>query len=143
MRSKRLDPTPHETWVLVFEPGDEPVSLLTTFAAEKDILAAQISGIGGFSDAKLAFFDLHDKEYKPIPVNEQIEVMSLLGNIAQYENKPKLHLHCIIGRRDGTTMGGHLLEAHVRPTLEVFVTVYTDHIVREVDDATNLPLLKP
>jgi predicted DNA-binding protein with PD1-like motif len=143
MRSKRLNDRPRETWVLAFDPGDEPISLLLQFATKNDIRAAQISGIGGFSDVKLAFFDLQDKEYKPIPLNEQVEVMSLLGNISRYEGKPKLHVHCIVGKRDGSAMGGHLLEAHVRPTLEVFVTAYQNEIERVLDPTTNLPLLKP
>lgn len=142
MRSKTLSDTPPQ-WVLVFDPGDEPVSVLTRFAEEKGIGAAQIAGIGGFSDVKLAFFDLQAKEYQPIRVNEQVEVMSLLGNIGRYENKPKLHIHCIVGKRDGTTMGGHLLEAHVRPTLELFVTTYRSELERALDPVTNLPLLKP
>jgi predicted DNA-binding protein with PD1-like motif len=143
MRSKLLNAEPHKTWVVVFDPGDDPVSLLADFAAEYKIGSAHISGIGGFSDVTLAFFDLKEKQYKPIPIREQVEVMSLLGNIALYEGKSRMHLHCIVGKRDGSTMGGHLLEAHVRPTLEVFVTAYAEPMFRTLDPGTNLPFLKP
>lgn len=129
--------------MLVFDTGDEPVSLLQQFATQHHVHSAQVSGIGGFSEATLAFFDLQEKEYQPISVNEQVEVMSLIGNIARYDSKPKLHIHCVVGKRDGTAVGGHLLAAHVRPTLELFVTVYDAGLERELDTATNLPLLKP
>ncbi len=141
MKSKLLSEAPSKTWVLVFEPGDEPVSLLTEFANEQDIRAARISGIGGFSEVKLAYFNLQTKEYEPIPVREQVEVMSLLGNVARFEDQAKLHVHAVIGKRDGSAHGGHLLEARVRPTLEVFVVEAPVELRREKDPATGLPLL--
>ena len=35
------------------------------------------------------------------------------------DGKPSLHLHAVLGLRDGTTRGGHFLKGIVRPTLEV------------------------
>jgi predicted DNA-binding protein with PD1-like motif len=142
MRSRVLNDAP-KTWVLVFDPGDEPVSVLTELARTHNIRAARVSGIGGFSEVTLAYFNLQTKEYEPIPLHEQVEVMSLLGNIALHEGKPKLHLHCVVGRRDGTTRGGHLLEARVQPTLELMLVESPAELQRTIDPATNLPLLKP
>ncbi len=142
MRNKLVSDKP-KTWVLVFDPGDEPVSILTNFAREHSIRAAQICGIGGFSDAKLAYFDIDEKEYKPIEIREQVEVTSFLGNLSIYQNEPKLHAHCVIGRRNGDAITGHLLEGHVQPTLEIFLTAYDQELRRELDPAPNLPLLKP
>jgi predicted DNA-binding protein with PD1-like motif len=141
MKSKLLNGPPQRTWVLVFAPEDEPVKLLTGFAEEQHILAARISGIGGFSEVTLGYFNLQTKEYEPIPVREQVEVMSLLGNIALFANKTKLHAHVVIGKRDGSAHGGHLLEAKVRPTLEVFIVESPVELRRETDPATGLPLL--
>ena|ERR1051325_9810529 len=143
MRSKLLSGLPNKTWVLVFEPGDEPVTVLTDFALEHGIRAGSITGIGGFSGITLGYFNLLTKEYERIPVREQVEVMSLIGNVAQFEGKPKLHLHVVIGKRDGSAHGGHLLEARVQPTLELMLVESSAEMQRVIDPATNLPLLKP
>ena len=141
MKSKLLSGPPAKTWLLVFEPEDEPVTLLTRFADEQHIVGARLSGIGGFSEVTLGYFNLHTKQYERIAVREQVEVMSLLGNIGSFEKKAKLHSHVVIGKRDGSAHGGHLLEAKVRPTLEVFVVESPIELRREVDAATGLPLL--
>src|SRR5919106_1187106 len=73
-------------------------------------------------------------------LREQVEVLSLLGNVAVHEGKPAVHAHVVVGKRDGTAHGGHLLEAHVRPTLEVIVVESPKHLYRERDDETGLPL---
>ena len=104
------------TYRLVFEAGDEAMAGLKQFAEQHRLGAAQITGIGAFRDVTLGYFNWEKKEYQKIPVNEQVEVLSLIGDVAQ-EKKPKVHVHIVVGRSDGTTRGGHLMEGHVRPTL--------------------------
>lgn len=142
MRSKLLNASP-KTFLLVFDDDDDVLPTLLSFAREHQIRGGSVMGLGGFHDVTLAFFDLQRKEYLPIPMHEQVEVMSLLGNIAQQQGEPKLHLHCVIGRRDGSAMGGHLLAARVRPTLELFVTDTGAALERATDAKTGLPLLVP
>jgi Predicted DNA-binding protein with PD1-like DNA-binding motif len=123
MKSKLINDGPQKTYVLVLDKGDEAVGSLEGFARENCIAAAQLTGIGAFSDVVLGFFDWEMKDYRRIPLNEQVEVVSLLGDIALGPNgKPALHPHVVVSRADGIAMGGHLLEAHVRPTLEVVLT---------------------
>lgn len=141
VKSKKLTGVPAKTWALVFETGDEPISLLTEFAAAKKIRGARITGIGGFSEVTLAYFNLQSKEYERIPIREQVEVMSLLGNLGRFEGKPKVHVHAVVGKRDGSAHGGHLLEARVRPTLELFIVESPVELRRQKDPATGLPLL--
>jgi len=69
-------------------------------------------------------------------------VLSLLGDIALADGKPKLHAHVVLGKRDGSAHGGHLLEAHVRPTLEVILTESPSHLERVHDPETGLPLIR-
>jgi predicted DNA-binding protein with PD1-like motif len=143
MKSKQLSGAPHNSkWIFVFEPGEEPIAVLTAFCNEHHIFGGHLSGIGGFSEVTLAYFNLQTRQYEPIPIREQVEVMSLAGNIAQFENKAKLHVHAVIGKRDGRAHGGHLLDARVQPTLEVFVVESPTELRREKDSATGLPLLK-
>ena len=132
-----------KTFMLAFEPGDEAVSGLTDFAKENALDAASFTALGAFSDATLGYFDMEKKDYKKIPVEEQVEVLSLVGDIALFEGEPKPHPHVVVGLSDGTTRGGHLLEAHVRPILEVTITESPAHLKRKTDPDTGLPLLSP
>ncbi len=130
-----------KTFVLVFDKGDEVVSGITSFAKENGLDAASLTAIGAFSGATLGYFDAEKKEYEEILVQEQVEVLSLVGDIAACRGEPQLHPHVVLGRRDGTTCGGHLLEAHVHPTLEVVVTESPGHLKKTTDEETGLALI--
>jgi hypothetical protein len=108
------------TFVLVLDPGDEALAAITRFAIEAGLQAASLSAIGAFERATLGRFDLRRRLYKPIAVNEPCEALSLVGDIAIADDGvPMLHAHAVLGLLDGSTRGGHLLRATVRPTLEV------------------------
>ena len=142
MKSKLINDGPQKTYVLVLDKGDEAVSSIEGFARENRMAAAQVTGIGAFSDAVLGFFDWETKDYRRIPVNEQVEVVSLLGDIALGPNgTPALHPHVVVSRADGIAMGGHLLEAHVRPTLEVVLTESPRHLHKRKDRDSGLALI--
>ena len=130
-----------KSFVLVFETGDKVIERLTNFASENSVTAAFFFGLGAFERATLAFFDLAKREYEHIPIDEQVEVMSLVGNISTYRGEPKIHAHAVVGKRDGSAHGGHLIDAAVRPTLEIFVSVSNAGLRRLLDEATNLPLI--
>jgi predicted DNA-binding protein with PD1-like motif len=143
MKSKVLHSQGEKMWVLVFDSGDEVVSTLLAFAKDKGIRAAQLTALGGFREVTLGFFDLDKKEYIPRKVNEQVEVMSLIGNFAQTpEGESKLHAHAVVGKRDYTAHGGHLLHAIVNPTLEVMVTESPSELARVFHKDKGLALLK-
>ena len=127
----------------MFDIGDEVVAGLRSFAVEHGVGAAQLTGIGAFSDVVLGYFDWERKRYEPIPVDEQVEVLSLLGDVAESEGQPTLHLHAVLGRSDGSVVGGHLLEGHVRPTLEVILIEPPAHLKKRKDPQTGLALIVP
>ncbi len=131
-----------QTFVVVFASGEAFMAGMEQIAAQHRLDAAQFTAIGAFRSATLGFFDVAERTYREIPVDEQVEVLSLIGNIAIHRGKPKVHAHVVVGRSDGTTRGGHLLEAFVHPTLEVVVTETPAHLRREVDEATGLPLIR-
>lgn len=141
MQSKLLQNDPTRTFAVVFDTGEEVADGLLRFAREHDLSAARLTAIGALQRATLAFFDVDDKDYKEIPIEDQVEVLALVGNIARYEGAPKLHAHVVVGMRDGTTRGGHLLEAYARPTLEVMLTETPGSLQREMDEESGLPLL--
>ena len=132
------------THVVVLETGEEVMERLQDFAAAEKIRAAQITAIGAFSDVVLLYFDWEKKDYLRIPVREQVEVASLVGDIAESPSGgPALHIHLVVGKRDGSAMAGHLGEAHVRPTLEIIVTESPTHLRKVKDAATGLALIHP
>lgn len=130
------------TFVVILQTGDEVQDSLQRFADAERILAAQLTAIGALSDVVLLYFNWQSKQYAKIPVTEQVEVASLLGDIAEGpDGKPALHVHLVVGRHDGSAMAGHLGEAHVRPTLEVIVTESPAHLRKKKDRETGLALI--
>jgi predicted DNA-binding protein with PD1-like motif len=129
------------TFALVLDTGDEAMASIASFADEQELDAAEFTAIGAFSRAVVAFFDLEEKEYQPIPVDEQVEVLSIVGHVTLEPGGRNVHAHAVLGKRDGTAVGGHLLEGHVRPTLELVLTESPAHLRRSKDDATGLALI--
>jgi hypothetical protein len=142
VHAKLLNDKGERTYALVFDTGDEPVRLLTGFAAEHKLSAARFSAIGAFSELLVGYFDWQKKDYERITIGEQVEVLALVGDIALANGKPKVHAHVVVGKRDGSAHGGHLLEARVRPTLEVVLTESPAHLVREHDPQSGLALIR-
>jgi uncharacterized protein len=142
MRAKLINDAPQKTWALIFEKGDEVISNLNRFAREQELSASQFTGIGAFSALTLGFFVLEKKDYSQIAIREQVEVLSLIGDISLKENEPKVHAHVVVGKIDGTAHGGHLLEAHVMPTLELILTESPRHLRRAIDPETGLALIR-
>src|SRR2546421_6392021 len=141
MKSKLINDAAQKTYAIVFDSGDEVMSKLTAFAKENNLHASQFTAIGAFENAELGYFDFSRKDYSKIPVNEQVEVLSLTGDVAVHENKPALHAHVVLGRSDGSTIGGHLIKATVRPTLEVILTESPSYLEKKMNSESGLPLI--
>jgi len=141
MQSALLHDRGERTFVIVFDKGDEVVAGLTAFAAREHLRTSHLTAIGALRDVTLGYFDRDRRDYTRIPLAEQVEVLSLLGVITLDGPKPKLHAHIVVGQADGTARGGHLLEAHVWPTLEVVVEESPRHLQRRIDPETGLALI--
>ncbi len=97
MRSKLIhEQQGQRTFALVFDAGDEAMAGLERFAEQNRLGAAQITGIGAFSDVTLGYFNWEKKEYQKIPLKEQVEVLSLIGDVAQEKGQPKVHVHIVV-----------------------------------------------
>lgn len=143
MKSKLLhQENGQRTFALIFETGDEAVAGLVEFAVANGLKASHLTAIGAFRDATIGYFDWQSKKYQKIPVNEQVEVLSLIGDIATKDGKPALHAHAVLGRSDGSTRGGHLMQGHVRPTLEVILVESPAHLRKELDEESGLALIR-
>lgn len=131
-----------KTYAVILSAGDEVMSCLNRFAVEANLSAASLKAIGAFERADLAFLNWETKEYSTIPVNEQVEVASLIGDIALGpDGKPALHLHAVLGRADGSALAAHLKSGVVRPTLEIILTESPIHLRKREDPESGLRLI--
>jgi predicted DNA-binding protein with PD1-like motif len=142
MRWKQIEDKP-KVFALIFEAGDEIASVLQQFAKEEGLGGSSFKAIGALSYAKLGWFNWETKKYEPASVlNEQVELLSLIGDIALKDGVPQVHAHVVVGRRDGTAHGGHLLEARVRPTCELILTESPTHLQKKFDPESGIALIQ-
>jgi len=131
------------TFVIVLATDDEAVKSLTSFAVNQRLAASHFTAIGAFSRAVVAYFDWSAKQYRHISIDEQVEVLSLMGDVTIEDGKPKVHAHVVLGKADATAHGGHLIEASVRPTLEIVVTETPRPLHRRFDPTSGVALIDP
>lgn len=142
MRYKLLDEHP-KTYVLIFDTGDELATGLKRFASEQKISGASFKAIGALSSVKLGWFNWETKKYQTaVGLDEQVELLSLIGDIALKDGEPQVHAHVVVGRSDGTAHGGHLQEARVRPTCEVILTESPEHLQKQIDPESGIALIR-
>jgi predicted DNA-binding protein with PD1-like motif len=141
MKSKLLAEADTRVYALVFATGDEVAAEIGKFAAAEAVSSAQVTGIGAFSAVTLGYFNWETKEYEKHEIEEQVEVLSLIGDIALKDDEPALHAHLTVGRSDMSVRGGHLIEATVRPTLELVMHEAPAHLRKRHDPESGLALI--
>jgi predicted DNA-binding protein with PD1-like motif len=142
VKSKLLhEESGQKTFAVIFDTGDEVATGLLAIAKEQGFAGSHFTAIGALSDVTLGFFDWDKKDYQKLQINEQVEMLSLIGDIALNKGEPKVHAHVVVSKSDGTAHGGHLIEAHVRPTLEVILVESPAHLVRKFHEETGLALI--
>ena len=141
MKSKLINESGEKTFAVIFEKGDEVIETLRRFANEQSLLSSHFTAIGALSDVVVGFFDPVKKDYTKIRIREQVEVLSLTGDIAFEGDVPKIHAHIVVGKADGTAHGGHLLEGHVFPTIELILFECPKYLQRRLDKETGLALI--
>ena len=143
MKSACINEGPEKTYVLIFETGDEVMGGLKRFATENGITAARLTAIGAFESGILGYWETDRRQYRRNPFHEQVEVLAFIGDVARKDRDPVVHVHAVLGRPDASTLGGHLLEARVRPTLEVVLVPSPAYLRRVMDPEAGLPLIEP
>jgi hypothetical protein len=129
------------TLVIVFESGDEVMAGLKQAAAEYKFAATHFTAIGAFLEVTLGFFDIAQKNYRKTVISEQVEVLSLIGDISLKDAEPQIHAHVVVGEVDATTRGGHLIIGIVRPTLEAVLIESPIHLHRKFNSEFGLALI--
>jgi uncharacterized protein len=142
MHSKQVATNPI-TFVVILDTGDEILSCLKSVAQSQHLAASSFKAIGALSDVELGWFNWERKKYETaVKLHEQVELLSLIGDIALKDNEPQVHAHLVIGRRDGSAHGGHLLSATVRPTCEIVITESPKHLQKEIDPESGVALIR-
>ena len=142
MRFKQIDESP-DTFILVFDTGDELAAGLSRFAKEKKLSNASFKAVGALSSVRLDWFNWETKKYDPaVTLDEQLELLSLIGDVALKGDEPVVHAHAVVSRRDGSAYGGHLRRADVRPTCEVVLTTSPVRLEKALDPESGLFLIK-
>ncbi len=142
MRYKQISDRP-KTFALIFNTGDEILAELKRFATEQKLAGSSFKAIGALSRAKVGWFNWETKKYEICAdLDEQVELLSLIGDVAVIDETPQVHAHMIVGRRDGSAHGGHLMEAWVRPTCELILTENPAHLQKHMDRASGLALIR-
>ncbi len=131
-------------YVLVLRDGDEVATGLARFAHEQAITNAHFVAIGAVRAPQVGWFDPSRGEYQSMARRDQMEVLTLSGDIALgTDGQPVVHAHMVLGDHDGAAWGGHLLSATVSPTLEVYVTSFPTPLHKRLDPGTKLQLIDP
>jgi len=142
MHVRTISGQPQKTHVVVLDEGEEVTASLLSFAARESVTSAHLTAIGAFSEIVLGFFDRAQRRYIEVPIREQVEVLAMAGNFAEEQGAPRLHAHVVVGKRDGSAHGGHLLRATVSPTLEVAIIEVAGVLHRRFDPDVGLALLE-
>lgn len=143
MKSKLVSEKAGErTFVVILKPGEEAFTAITEFADREKLSGASLTALGAFERAVVGWFDPDTRKYRNIPIEQQCELLSAIGDIAEGDDgKPSLHLHVVLGLSDGSTKGGHLLKATVRPTMEVAVVESPVHLRRKKRPELGIALI--
>jgi predicted DNA-binding protein with PD1-like motif len=129
------------TSVVVMDKGDDAAEELAAFARDNDLTGAGLTAVGAARAVTLGYFNPELMHYRSTEFDEQLEVLSLVGDVTVKDGTPAVHAHVVLGRKDSTTLGGHLQHLEVWPTLEVVVTETPAHLRKRVDPETGLALI--
>ena len=127
--------------VIRLEPGEDILKSIEKIVAENKLLSGHLSLIGAVSKVHLGYFNLHEKVYKDFTIDEDLEIVSCVGNISRLKEDYGVHAHVVASDVDGKCYAGHLMEGCVvSVTIEIVITEFTE-MSRARDEATGLNLL--
>ena len=130
-------------YLVRLDRGEEVIRSLADFVTRHELGGGSINGIGAVENTELGYFDLHSRQYDRRTFEQEMELISLTGNIAWADGEPVIHAHAVLGGADYGTVGGHLFSATIAVTGELYVTVLPDQrIERALDERTGLKLIR-
>jgi len=130
-----------DRYIVRLMSGEPVMKSLTSFLEHEHIEFANLSAAGAVRWARLAYWSASSGEYQSREFDQQLEVVSFQGNASLKDGRPFLHLHGVFGMSDFSVVGGHIQEATVHPTLEVWLKTEDVAVRRAKDAASGLELL--
>lgn len=118
--------------------GEELMAKLKEVCKAEQISAGTISGIGASDYAVVALYEVNNRQYHSHSIEGEREMTSILGNVSQKDGEVYLHVHAAFVDKTGKCTGGHLNEAWISGTCEVFIQCLDGKIGRTVDAGTGL-----
>ena len=132
------------TYTLNARRGEELMAGITAFCKEKGIEAAHLTGLGAAKEITIAYYNLGTKSYEKHTVTEDVEILSLVGNVGVKEGgELVVHIHGTFGKRDLTVVGGHVFEIQIGGAGEIHLVTFSGAINRAYDEETGLTLMCP
>ena len=128
-------------YVLRLNKGDEILTEIKKLCLSEKIKTAQVMGLGATNYLEVGFYKNSEKKYYINKFEQDMEIISLIGNITSMNNEPYLHLHICVGDCNGNSFGGHLNKALISITGELFITSYDIDINRYKDEEIGINLL--
>lgn len=136
--------TSHDNqFVLSLARGEELFETLLSWAEENDIAGAALTGLGAADQLELAYYHLPTKTFERHKTDEEVEILSITGNLGTLNGEKMLHIHGVFGKRDLTTFGGHLFKLRISGACEIHLTAFPSPLNRSFDEETGLNLLCP
>ena len=129
-----------DKYVIRLEKGEELIRALSEFCASNKIIFGYFYGVGAISKVELAHYSLETKEYSSRIIEEPLEICSLSGNVALLDGKISLHIHIVVSDREMKTYGGHLKEAVISATCEIFLKRINSEVNRKFSEEIGLNL---
>lgn len=130
-----------EKYIFSFQMGEDLQEELIKFCAGEDIKSAFFVGLGGSRELELSYYNLSEKRYEDKNIKENLEIVSLTGNIARLNNDIIIHMHGVFSDSKSNTIGGHVKKIVISGTCEIFLTAFDETIEREYDERMGLNLM--
>jgi predicted DNA-binding protein with PD1-like motif len=127
---------------LRFMSGETFPGPLLEWLARERVGYAVLTGLGAVRGATVSYWNAETQQYETHQLAEQMEVTSLVGNVALRDGTPFIHAHANFGRRDLSVVGGHVNELIVHPTLEVWLRSEPLEVQRELDESCGLYVMQ-
>ena len=127
-----------DTILVRLDKGDEIVKSLLEVAKMEELALASISGIGATDDFEVGVFDLDRSDYDHFRFCGNHEIVALAGNLTTMARAPYIHLHITCAGEGGKIVGGHLFEAKISLTAEIFLHKAAGRAERLRDEALEI-----
>ena len=132
----------NDTYVMRIARGEEVMTQIAELCRKEKILFASVEGIGAADKVVMGLYNVEEQQYHKTELTGEMEITSLLGNVSEMNGEPYLHIHINVADANGRAFGGHLNEAVISATGEIFIRCIEGHAGRAHDEETGLNLYR-